>query len=1038
MIVTDVYVVSVFSYMYKIRQASLIKCLVFFLVFFSAIPAIASSSDKTVADMQHSPIPYSVYHQRLWDTRDNMPQVSAVSIAQDKTGFIWVATEGGLARFDGHHFRAYDAKDSPVLLDPILRSVFVDSLDQLWIGTSSGLIVKRGSTFTKLDVKDVSLGKIEGITEFAGKIYVGGNDIFIVDKTALTIDKIGMGLGPVTALVKDQESLWAVFNNALVKFKHDGTYQTISLKGQPSNFQINHLVVYQDRVLVGTSRGVYQVDDDGQLTLVDFDGKPVTDAVGMLYADSKGNLWIACEQILLQIYGDKIVEEVSGIDRKTLPWFVAAFEDKLGNLWLGSRTHGLLRLRFDGSRNYGLNEGLAQPFVWTFAQYQDGILVGSNAGLYRFKEGHFTPLVDDERLPNPVVYTLFVDSQQRIWAGTRAGVAMLDSDFKVIRQFPRLQNYQVNGVTETPDGKIWIATLEGLYSWNGESLVNESKRLSLKSVNTRAVFADQTGRLWIGTAVGAYQYAKGKLTTFSEDKTLSSSLIAFFTQLHDGTMVVGTFQSGVGIQTETGWYWPDAGRLPAKNALFAAEYDESLVISSSKGVYKVALASLKPKHALDIQVLVDDYGAEANTDGIRCCNGAGNAKGLLYNGMMYLPTLNGVAEIDLSQAIDSVSLPQPVIEGMEAENRWYDSNDVVLPRGQRNVGFKYSSPKFYRNSALRFRYMLEGYNAGWSGALTRREAFYTNLPPGAYQFKVQTRMDEQGAWSAPAIYRFTVPAYWYEQNWMIGIFVCLGILALWGVVQLRMRRLEHVKARLEEMVAARTMELDKANKQLEEANKQLEEASLTDALTGFKNRRYLDVYIDQILARCQRLDKGVFCILLDIDNFKILNDQLGHSVGDDILVAFCDVLRRQVRNSDHLVRWGGEEFLILLDVGVSVAEFMERLMDAIATHVWPHDCELPNKPSCSAGVCYHHSGLSNWQWEHSLILADKAMYLVKRGGKAGWLHMQPKVDMPTTLSLDVPKLTPEELLRSHHFDLRGSAHIMSSVNKIKQSRVENG
>ncbi|MBU2979408.1 ligand-binding sensor domain-containing diguanylate cyclase [Alteromonas sp. C1M14] len=984
-----------------------------------------------VANQQQQVIPYSVYHQRLWDTRDNMPQISAVSITQDKTGYMWVATEGGLTRFDGDHFRNFNSEDTPALSDPILRTVYVDELNQLWIGSTNGLIVKRDSAFIEPDFGFQSPGKIEDIVEFNQRIYIAANGLFSVDRTSLAVDAIEMNRGQVTALARQGDKLWVAFNNALGVIDSEGQYQFIKLQGQPQQSQIEHLTDYNGSLVVGTTRGVFRLSDEGQLTPALFSGNPITDGVEMLYADSKGNLWIACKQRLIQIHGNEIIEEVTSIDDKTLPWFVTAFEDHQGNLWFGSRTHGLQRLRYDGSRNFGVEAGLAEPYVWTFANQQDHVLVGTNGGLYQFKQGRFTLLVNDDRLPNNVVYTLFIDSKGNIWAGTRAGAVQLTSDYQVIQQFPSLQNYQINGFTETADGAIWIATLKGLYRWDGHQLTNQSEQLQLTSDNTRAVFTDSAGQLWIGTAAGAYKYANGKLNAFTEDRILHSTSISFFTQLKDKRMIIGTLQAGFAIEHDGNWYWPQIDKLPAENLLYAAEYDGSLVVSNVKGVYKVALASLAPNTPLDIRVLVDDYGPEANRDGIRCCNGAGNAKGTLKDGILYLPTLNGVGVINLAQAIDAVSEPIPVIEGMVIDNRWYTQSGATLPLGKRNARFEFSSPKFYRNSALRFRYFLDGYDANWTGTISRREGYYTNLPPGEYQFKVQTRMQEQSAWSTPTVYHVVVPAYWYEQNWMRVVFVCIGVLVIWGLIQLRMRRLERSKARLESMVAARTRQLDNANKKLAEANKQLENASLTDSLTGLRNRRYLDVYIDNILARSKRLEQGIFCIILDIDNFKILNDQLGHSVGDDILVAFSDILRREVRHSDHIVRWGGEEFLILLDAGVSVAEFMERLMSAIAHTDWPHGSRLPTKPSCSAGVCYHHSGLTNWHWEHSLILADKAMYLAKRGGKAGWLHMQPKADVPEDLRTDVTTCSAEALLCSNYFDLQGSEHIMSSAAQIK-------
>jgi len=231
----------------------------------------------------------------------------------------------------------------------------------------------------------------------------------------------------------------------------------------------------------------------------------------------------------------------------------------------------------------------------------------------------------------------------------------------------------------------------------------------------------------------------------------------------------------------------------------------------------------------------------------------------------------------------------------------------------------------------------------------------------------------------------------------------------------RLRQLEKSQQQLSRLVAERTQALH-------DANLQLQQASLTDALTGLHNRRYLDQYTDNLLARAQRHGQDVYCVLLDVDNFKQINDQLGHQVGDELLVALATLLRKQVRSADHLIRWGGEEFMILLDFATSIDEFMRRLMAAVQHYPWPHNEQLPNPMSISAGVCLHRvDNKWQWRWSSTLALADKAMYLVKRNGKNGWLYLQVRDTAPQEINQHIAKMKPEQLVRSGWFELLGSA-----------------
>ena len=1002
------------------------------LVFLFLFPADVIAAP--VAKEAPATIPYSQYHQRIWDTRNNMPQVSAISIAEDNTGFIWVATEGGLARFDGNRFRIFDGRTSPLFSDPILRKVFVTPDDRLFVGTSNHLLKIKDGQIEEVLLDGKSLGAINDIIWFNGYLYAAGEGLFRVSANGDHVNRIAGEAGHIRTLATDQHRLWIGSSTGLSYLDGQHISQSVPASGLPSGAHIIHLAQYREQLLVGTSEGLFIASDSGKLRAYETTSGVINDPIEMLFADSKGNLWIGGKQRLLQLTGHTLVEEVNEIKGRTSPWFVSAFEDRAGNLWFGSRTHGLQRLRYDGTASLGKKAGLDEPYVWTFGKQRDGILAGTNAGLYLLKNHQFTPLIQDARLPNHVVYSILTATDNTLWLGTRSGLVHLDENYQVLQRFPQLDGMQINGIEEFPGGDVLVASTGGLFRWDQETLQKVSLSDGEEIGNTRFVFADNTGDIWAGTTGGLIHLnGKGELMPVNDD-ILNTVSIAYIGQLKDGRMLVGTFQSGFAVQQQSGWYWPDERQLPASGVMFMAEQDDNLVISSLKGVYQISKHSLEAGAPVEVSMLVDDYGPESDTDGIRCCNGAGDAKGLVDGNILYLPTLNGVATIDLTlSAINRRGLV-PVVDEIIVQGESVTKSGALLPEGERNLQINYTSPRFYRNSALEFRYRLNGYDRDWINAGNRREAFYTNLPPGDYTFEVEARLKEWNAWGEPAFFRFSMPPFWYEQQWMRLVFVLLAVLAFWAVYHIRTRRLERARLQLEAMVTARTAELDKANKQLAEANEQLQQASLTDSLTRLNNRRYLDTFIDKILAKAARQQRGVFCIILDIDNFKVLNDELGHAVGDDILVKFADILRREVRSADHVIRWGGEEFLIVLDAGISVSEFIGRLMCSMELTRWPHQQRLSSPPTCSVGVCYHPpGGEAGWTWSHTLILADKAMYMVKRCGKEGWLQLQPQQPVAEDLPEKVIKQKPEMLVNSNRFHMEGSPHILAAVSNLKNN-----
>ncbi len=985
-----------------------------------------------------SVVPFSDYHQRLWDTRNHLPQVSAISIAEDPRGYIWVATEGGLARFDGANFEVFDGSVSPLFADPLLRKVFVAPDGTVWVGSTDRLItISVDNTIREITVEGKPAGRIEDIVWFNGAIYAGGDAFYRIEMTASEAEIFSgeaveqLDASRVTSMTVLSNRLWVATEHRLfaLSAEEGKPEQEVDLTSLGNKVHVTRMTQYDGTLILGTNSGLMQLDEQLRVSPYPINSASISDAVELTFADSYGNLWIAGNQRLLQVVKGRLIEEVTDIDGKTAPWFVTGFEDRKGNLWFGSRTHGIQRLRYDGTRRLGKAAGLEESYVWTFTPGRSGMLVGTNQGLYLYANERFTPMLTDDRLPDKAVYALFTDSKAHYWIGTRSGLIVVDDSMAVIQTFPELDSFQINSIAEGEDGTVWIATLGGLYRWTHNTLEAMTDAFNLGTVNIRYVYMDEEQTLWIGTARGLFQYKSGNAQRYAGDKLLASTSVSYIGQLSDGRLLIGTFQSGFAVQNPDGWRWMTPEQLPAAGVMFVAEHNESLIFSSLRGVYQMIKQSLTSDGRPDVRLIIDDYGQEADSDGIRCCNGAGSGRGMVVGDYLYLPTLNNVARLDLNHALASADLQNTVIESLKTRNKKYFSGQPRLPEGVRNVQFRYTSPVFYRNSALTFRYRLNGYDTEWTEVGGRREAFYTNLPHGNYTFEVQSRLREQNPWSEGDTFHFSITPFWYERPWMRFIFVLAGMLVFWGFFYLRTIRLQRAKQHLEDMVQSRTRELDKANQQLADANVQLKKASLTDALTGLCNRRYHDNNISMILQRAEK-QQGVYAVLLDIDNFKLLNDEYGHAIGDEVLTTFSQVLRSQTGYNDHLIRWGGEEFLIILSGKISPADFITDLMAALKEAEWPAPIARTQPPTCSVGVCYHppHSQ-GDWEWKHTLVLADKAMYLVKGHGKNGWLMMMPEEGERSALADSVIHLHPEVLFQQKHLIMCGSPHVMDKLKK---------
>lgn len=394
-------------------------------------------------------------------------------------------------------------------------------------------------------------------------------------------------------------------------------------------------------------------------------------------------------------------------------------------------------------------------------------------------------------------------------------------------------------------------------------------------------------------------------------------------------------------------------------------------------------------------MLVDDRRPEAVTDSHRCCNGAGSSKGAVHQGRVWYPTLDGVVSLPLQQLIQHGPLPLPVLESLSADDQHYRNSEARLPPEQRDWHFRFTAPYYVQASSVQFRYQLQGYDAQWIDAGNRREAFYTNLPPGHYTFNVQVRVAADYRWSDAVTMDIRLTPYWHETTWARGVLTVLFILLLWGLYRWRLLALARSQQQLAKLVTARTQELH-------QANEKLKLMSMQDALTGLHNRHYLDSNIQQILARANRHAEPLIWVLLDLDYFKHINDSLGHQAGDNILMVVADILRQNSRGSDHAIRWGGEEFLLILEHSEDAELVLQRIQDAIRQYPWQKNMALQQPLTCSIGAV---AQLTDWNWQHSLRLADQALYWVKEHGRDGYMLLLAVAPLPADTLADTTSIT---------------------------------
>ncbi len=262
--------------------------------------------------------------------------------------------------------------------------------------------------------------------------------------------------------------------------------------------------------------------------------------------------------------------------------------------------------------------------------------------------------------------------------------------------------------------------------------------------------------------------------------------------------------------------------------------------------------------------------------------------------------------------------------------------------------------------------------------------------------------DEAGQQEGAAI--AVEPGPGLQRRWLLyGVFAVVAlslVAAVRGASRVKRARESRRQEELELEVRRRTQKVESRLLALEEANRRLLEVSLTDPLTGLHNRRFLSEMMAQeaalILRRSSaRTSTGLWpslaLILVDLDHLKLVNDQLGHLVGDQMLLRTRDVLNAISRTGDVVIRWGGDEFLLVAhDCSAARAE---ALAERIRSTLEQCTILLPNgrcvQVTCSVGfACYPliHARPGLFSWEDSLALADDALLRAKSAG-AAWVGL---------------------------------------------------
>ncbi len=782
-----------------------------------------------------------------WTRNEGLPLNTVRSLHRSHDGYLWLATDVGLVRFDGVRFTLFNTSNAPAFPGDFVNAIDEDREGALWIGVDGGLVRMKDGAFTAVPLGDAFQNRsVSDIEEDAA------GTLWIVTPTELATVRDGRAVpvplepprarGGTRLLATRDGSLWAI-GDGLIRIRDgrptvlttdrdlphvptalaedargalwigmvDGSLGTVQddvfVPRRPAGLpqgQIHALHAAADGSLwIGVlGQGLHRAHEGRLESLTTREGLRSDDVESVL-SDAESNVWIGTNGGGLHRLRDAAVTIVSRREGLSHGNVLSVFEDSEGALWAGTSGGDLNRVTGDRTTFYGAAQGLAATAVLSMVEHGGRVWAGTGGGgTFCFDGRRFAPCGADA---GAVVMALLHARDGTLWLGSEHGLRRLEGD-TFVDVWPRGRGPGrtatfVISLAEGPDGTIWAGTRsDGLLRVSAgttRAAEPEVRDAGIGKAMVLALRADADGTLWIGTAAG------GLLRRREGEGGREARVDAF--RKRDGL--------------------PD-------DAVYAIGEDARgrLWMSGSVGIFRVDRAAL------------DDFAArrapsiEATTyglaDGLRAgeCTGGGQAGVALRDGRLAFATPDGVALVDPENLPGSAAPPPVVVESMTCDGRRLDpfapaaagvpAPGAVVSGGAKSCEIAYTGLQLAAAAGQTFRYRLRGLDDAWQDAGPRRSAFFTRLGPGAYTFEVVAQNREGRQSLAPAVLRVQVARRAHETWWAraAAALVVLGAVsgAAVGAYRGRVRTLLARQARLEQTVAARTAEIAEVNRTLEQ------------------------------------------------------------------------------------------------------------------------------------------------------------------------------------------------------------------------------
>jgi diguanylate cyclase (GGDEF)-like protein len=876
------------------------------------------------------------YTRQVWSLDNGLPQATITAIVQGQDRYLYIATFGGVLRFDGIRFEAIDDAGG---CGNRFGSLTVGAAGGLWAGISRGglcrvqMIEGRQSLVPFRPANDVEIRGVRDLLPRAGGgIWAATTQglIEITGQQARRYDESdGLPDRQLTRIFPGESgAVWVLTDRGLCRFA--GGRCSVPAWAEANNdrrFEVG-IVRGNGEILISSVDELFRIDE-GRVKSI-----PLPDHLGGirdLLEDSRGNLWLGTSRAGLKRLAPRPALELAV--GETVRYARVLFEDDENNLWVGYSGDGLARLS-DGKAHAVHVPDLARSLdVLAIEERPDGgVWVAAPCAGVASVDGSRIEVVETQQaIGTGCVWALLNGQDGRLWIGTYGeGLALREPD-GTLRSIggPSTHEQIVRALTwDRASGELLVGSDQGVWRYaeasGGFRLIGGTGDLDVHYLAT----ADD-GTIWVGSRSGATRIGED-VEHFDIRRGLAENYVRAIKIDGDGIVWLGTY--GGGLHRLEGdrivHYGPEQGLPDAIVSRIIEDEAERFWMSGNLGVTRVAREQLEAFARGEIERIEARLYNARDGMPISETNGGGQSAGLLRdNGELWIPTIHGLAVFD-TRSPDRLLLPPPVrIERVLVDGQARNPElPIDLPPTARNLEIQYTAPAFSAPERVRFRYRLDGYDTQWTEAGGRRAAYFPIIPPGEFRFRVSAAhgsndwSDGEGGLLIRMQPTFT-QSVWFLPTLVVAVAALVGLM-FWVRVRGLRRREEELKFEVRKRTA------------------ELERLAALDGLTGVPNRRAFDQRLDQEWSRLGRSRQPLSVLLIDVDHFKPFNDRYGHQAGDECLKTIASALSETLRREiELLARIGGEEFGVILPetTAEAAAQTAERLRRIVAELAIAHE-----------------------------------------------------------------------------------------------------